>query len=134
MNNRKRGQVLVFVAACMVGLLGMVGLTLDLSLLYGQQLDVDTLARQAAAAGANENVFEGRVTRILDGPAILAANTFLDQAGVPAQERIAITVSPDHTSVTVHLHREYRPILLRVVGVQSIPIDLIRSKSPRTIL
>ena len=124
------GQVLVFVALTMLGLVAVVGLAADGGLVFAQRRDLQNMADAAALAGAmqiDEAAYRANGAITLDTAAARrAAEVYLDTAADGAA-----TVQASATRVEVHVSRRATTGFLRVIGIDGVTIGARAEAEPR---
>lgn len=130
--SRQRGQAMVLFVVFLPVVLGMVALAIDLSLLGDAHLRLQSVAAEAAAAGADQSRFEGGRTTVDQLAARAAAERTISAAALVLDPPPTIVTTP--TSVTVELAQTYRPSFLQALGVRSFPLRARVTKEPRSSL
>ncbi|MFF4248924.1 pilus assembly protein TadG-related protein [Streptomyces sp. NPDC001822] len=120
---RDDGGVVVFVAACVVALLGIVGLVLDGGGKLRATERADAVAFEAARAGGQAinpaAAVSGDAIRVDPQAAAAAAYAYLGQAGVSGE----VTFSDNNSKVFVTVTDTYATKFLPVVGIGSMAVS-----------
>ena len=126
----ERGQVMVFVAILMTGLISVVGLVTDGGIVFSQRRDLQNAADAAALAGAmqiDESAYRSSGQVVLDERAAReVAMQYLQDEG---DLDYSVQVSP--TGVEVSVSRQASTSFLRIVGINGVDISARSSASPR---
>ena len=126
----ERGQVMVFVAILMTGLISVVGLVTDGGIVFSQRRDLQNAADAAALAGAmqiDESAYRSSGQVVLDERAAReAALQYLQDEG---DLDYSVQVSP--TGVEVSVSRQASTSFLRIVGINGVDISASSSAAPR---
>ncbi|MFJ3229148.1 pilus assembly protein TadG-related protein [Streptomyces sp. NPDC086783] len=116
------GGVTVFVAVCVLGLIGIIGVAVDGGAKMAATERADYVAGEAARAGGQAIDPAKAVTgkAIITDPqdAIAAAKAYLRSAGANG----SVSVSGDGKSVTVTVHGSSNTTFLSAVGIGSLPV------------
>ncbi|MFB7293619.1 TadE/TadG family type IV pilus assembly protein [Actinacidiphila glaucinigra] len=116
------GGIAVFVAICTVVLLAIAGLVLDGGGKLRATERADALALEAARAGGQAldpaDAVTGAAIRVDPAAAQAAASEYLRQAGVHG----TVTVSPDHSELTVIVDTSYATRFLSIIGIGSMDV------------
>ncbi len=110
----ERGQVLVLVAASLVGLLGFVALVVDVGFLYAERAKAMNASEAATTAGVQFLPYDSEQARA----------TALDYAarnGVSA-DRVTVTISLDNTRIDVAVKTEAPLFFARVFGLNTVEV------------
>lgn len=125
----ERGQVLVSVALLLVGVIALVGLTVDGGLVFTQRRDLQGLADAAALAGAmqiDEAAYRaGGVVELDTEAASDAAAGYLSGHGV----EYIVDAGANHVEVAVT--RPAKTTFLRILGIEAISISAEGMAEPR---
>ena len=126
----ERGQVMVFVAILMMGLISVVGLVTDGGIVFSQRRDLQNAADAAALAGAmqiDESAYRASGKVVLDERAAREAATqyLQDEGGLD----YSVQVSP--TRVEVSVSRQASTSFLRIIGIDGVDISARSSAAPR---
>ncbi len=117
-----RGGVTVFVALCVLGLIGIIGLAVDGGTKLRATERADYIAGEAARAGGQAidpaDAITGRAIALDPQDAAAAAQSYLRSAGVTG----TITVSGDGKTLTVVVHDAFDTTFLPVVGIGSLSV------------
>lgn len=109
------GQVLIVVAAGMVGLLGLLALVVDVGLLYAERAKTVNAAEAAATAGV----------QFLPGNPSTAQQTAVQYAGLNglAADQVTVTISQNNTQLEVAARKEVQLFFARVLGFDTAPVS-----------
>ena len=126
----ERGQVMVFVAILMMGLISVVGLVTDGGIVFSQRRDLQNAADAAALAGAmqiDEKAYRSSGQVVLDERAAreAAVQYIQDEGGLD----YSVQVSP--SGVEVSVSRQASTSFLRIVGINGVDISATSSAAPR---
>jgi Flp pilus assembly protein TadG len=126
----ERGQVMVFVAILMMGLISVVGLVTDGGIVFSQRRDLQNAADAAALAGAmqiDEKAYRSSGQVVLDERAAreAAVQYIQDEGGLD----YSVQVSP--SGVEVSVSRQASTSFLRIVGINRVDISARSSAAPR---
>ena len=128
--DEERGQVMVFVAILMTGLISVVGLVTDGGIVFSQRRDLQNAADAASLAGAmqiDESAYRSSGQVVLDERAAReAATQYLQDEG---DLDYSVLVSP--TGVEVSVSRQASTSFLRIVGINGVDISASSSAAPR---
>ncbi|MFD7444033.1 pilus assembly protein TadG-related protein [Streptomyces sp. NPDC059909] len=117
-----RGGVAVFVAVCVVALIGIIGLAVDGGGKLRATERADYIATEAARAGGQAidpaQAIPGTAIAVGPQAAQAAAQAYLRSAGVAG----TVTVSADGKTLTVTTTGSYATKFLPVVGTGSLPV------------
>ncbi|MFG2312959.1 Tad domain-containing protein [Streptomyces sp. NPDC048566] len=117
-----RGGVTVFVAICVLGLIGIIGVAVDGGAKMAATERADYVAGEAARAGGQAIDPAKAVTgkAIVTDPqdAAAAAQAYLRSAGASG----TVSVSGDGKTVTVTVHGSSNTTFLSAVGIGSLPV------------
>jgi Flp pilus assembly protein TadG len=117
-----RGGVTVFVAVCVVALLGIIGVAVDGGGKLRATERADFLAGEAARAGGQAidpaKAISGQAVAVEPRDAVAAAQAYLRSAGAVGTVR----VSGDGRTLTVNVSGTYDTKFLPVVGIGSLPV------------
>ncbi|HWO73759.1 MAG TPA: pilus assembly protein TadG-related protein [Dehalococcoidia bacterium] len=126
----EQGQVMVFVAILMTGLVSVVGLVTDGGIVFSQRRDLQNVADAAALAGAmqiDERAYRASGQVVLDdAKARDAAEQYLRD-----EEDVDYTVQVSQAGVEVSVSRRASTSFLRLVGIDSVDISATSSAAPR---
>jgi Flp pilus assembly protein TadG len=126
----ERGQVMVFAAILMTGLVSVVGLVTDGGIVFSQRRDLQNAADAAALAGAmqiDEDAYRASGRVVLDERAAReAATQYLEDEG---DVDYTVQVSPEGVHVSVS--RQASTSFLRLVGIDGVDISASSSAAPR---
>lgn len=114
---RERGQSLVLFAAALAGLLGLVGMSVDVGRLVYTKTNLQNAADAAALAGSQD--LDG--TSAKDAAAKASADAYLagnGAGGAPCRPNCA-TINSAHDTVTVTVDKSVPYAFLRAVGLSS---------------
>ena len=126
----ERGQVMVFAAILMTGLVSVVGLVTDGGIVFSQRRDLQNAADAAALAGAmqiDENAYRSSGRVVLDERAAREAATQYLQA--EGRLDYSVQVRPDGVEVSVS--RQASTSFLRLIGINGVDISASSSAAPR---
>jgi Flp pilus assembly protein TadG len=126
----EHGQVMVFVAILMTGLIAVVGLVTDGGIVFSQRRDLQNAADAAALAGAmqiDESAYRSSGRVVLDERAAreIATQYLQDEGDLD----YSVQVSP--TGVEVSVSRQASTSFLRIVGIDGVDINASSSAAPR---
>jgi Flp pilus assembly protein TadG len=126
----ERGQVMVFVAILMTGLISVVGLVTDGGIVFSQRRDLQNAADAAALAGAmqiDESAYRASGQVVLNERAAreIATQYLQDEGDLD----YSVQVSP--TGVEVSVSRQASTSFLRIVGINGVDISASSSAAPR---
>ncbi|WP_060903236.1 pilus assembly protein TadG-related protein [Streptomyces europaeiscabiei] len=117
-----RGGVTVFVAVCVVALIGIIGVAVDGGSKMRATERADYLAGEAARAGGQAidpaQAIPGEAIVVDPQAAVAAARAYLAAAGVGG----TVSVSGDGTTLTVTVADAYETKFLPVVGIGSLAV------------
>ncbi|MGP4001700.1 pilus assembly protein TadG-related protein [Streptomyces sp. 8N706] len=120
--HREDGGIAIFVAICVVALLGIVGLVVDGGGKLRATMRADAAATEAARAGGQAidpgQAIPGDAVVADPGAARAAAQAYLRRAGIPG----SVTVSGDGKTLTVTTSTSYATKFLPAVGIGSLPV------------
>ena len=124
------GQVMVFVAVMMAGLVSVVGLVTDGGLMFAQRRDLQNVADGAALAGAmqiDEDAYRASGEVVLDEAAArqVASEYLADESDMD----YSVQVSP--AGVEVSVSRQASTSFLRLLGISGVDISATASAAPR---
>lgn len=124
------GQVMVFAAVMMAGLVSVVGLVTDGGLVFAQRRDLQNIADAAALAGAmqiDEEEYRASGDVVLDEAAAreVAAEYLADE------DDLAYSVQVSPTGVEVSVSRQASTSFLRLLGISGVDINATASAAPR---
>lgn len=126
----ERGQVMVFSAILMTGLVSVVGLVTDGGIVFSQRRDLQNAADAAALAAAmqiDEDEYRASGNVVLDEEAAReAATQYLQDEG-----DIEYTVQVSPAGVEVSVSRHASTSFLRIVGIDGVDISASSSAAPR---
>ncbi|MDN3258098.1 Tad domain-containing protein [Streptomyces sp. MA25(2023)] len=118
-----RGGVTVFVAACVVVLIGIIGVAVDGGGKLRATERADHIAGEAARAGGQAidpaAAISGESIVVEPQAAVAAAQAYLQSVGATG----TVSVSADHKTLTVHTTGTYTTKFLPVVGIGSMPVS-----------
>jgi uncharacterized membrane protein len=124
------GQVMVFVAVMMAGLVSVVGLVTDGGLMFAQRRDLQNVADGAALAGAmqiDEDAYRATGEVVLDQSAAReVAARYLAGEG-----DLDYSVQTSASGVEVSVSRQASTSFLRLVGISGVEISASATASPR---
>ncbi|WP_411092853.1 pilus assembly protein TadG-related protein [Streptomyces sp. 049-1] len=116
------GGVTVFVAVCVVALIGIIGVAVDGGGKMRATERADHVAGEAARAGGQAldptAAISGESVIVKPQDAIAAAQTYLRSVGAAG----TVNVSADGKTLTVHTTGTYATKFLPVVGIGSMPV------------
>ncbi|WP_461712082.1 pilus assembly protein TadG-related protein [Streptomyces sp. DSM 41013] len=119
---RDRGGVTVFVAVCVVALIGIIGVAVDGGGKMRATERADHVAGEAARAGGQAidptGAISGESIVVKPQDAIAAARAYLHSVGATG----TVSVSADGKTLTVHTTGTYATKFLPVVGIGSMPV------------
>ncbi|CAM5516214.1 hypothetical protein STENM223S_03198 [Streptomyces tendae] len=117
-----RGGVTVFVAICVVALIGIIGVAVDGGGKMRATERVDHVAGEAARAGGQAidptAAISGESIVVKPQDAIAAAQAYLRSVGATG----TVSVSADGKTLAVHTTGTYATKFLPVVGIGSMPV------------
>ncbi|MFC8520446.1 pilus assembly protein TadG-related protein [Streptomyces sp. NPDC057257] len=117
-----RGGVTVFVAVCVVALIGIIGLAVDGGSTMRATERADYLAGEAARAGGQAidpaDAINGTAIDVDPQAAVAAAQAYLRSAGATG----SVSVSGNGTTLTVTVTDTYATKFLSVAGIGSLPV------------
>jgi Flp pilus assembly protein TadG len=117
-----RGGVTVFVAVCVVALIGIIGVAVDGGGKMRATERADHVAGEAARAGGQAidptAAISGESIVVRPQDAIAAAQAYLRSVGATG----TVSVSADGKTLTVHTTGTYATKFLPVVGIGSMPV------------
>ncbi|MFF1276989.1 pilus assembly protein TadG-related protein [Streptomyces marokkonensis] len=117
-----RGGVTVFVAVCVVALVGIIGVAIDGGGKMRATERADHIAGEAARAGGQAidptAAISGESIVVKPQDAIAAAQAYLHSVGATG----TVSVSADGKTLTVHTTGTYATKFLPVVGIGSMPV------------
>ncbi|WP_322500227.1 pilus assembly protein TadG-related protein [Streptomyces rochei] len=121
--SRDRGGVTVFVAACVVVLIGIIGVAVDGGGKLRATERADHIAGEAARAGGQAidpaAAISGESIVVRPTDAVAAAQAYLQSVGATG----TVSVSADGKTLTVHTTGTYATKFLPVVGIGSMPVS-----------
>jgi Flp pilus assembly protein TadG len=124
------GQVMVFVAVLLMGLVAVVGLVTDGGIVFSQRRDLQNAADSAALAGAmqiDEQAYRAGGNVVLDERAAReAAVQYLEDGG-----DLEYSVQVSTAGVEVTASRKASTSFLRLVGIDGVDISASSSAAPR---
>ncbi|MFD8425735.1 pilus assembly protein TadG-related protein [Streptomyces sp. NPDC059466] len=116
------GGVTVFVAVCVLGLIGIIGVAVDGGAKMAATERADYVAGEAARAGGQAidpaQAVTGKAIIVDPQDAIAAAKAYLRSAGATG----TVTVSSDGKSVAVTVSGSSDTTFLSAVGIGSLPV------------
>lgn len=116
------GAVTVFLAVCVLALLGIIGIAVDGGSKMRATERADYLAGEAARAGGQAidpaQAITGRAIAVDPQDAAAAAQSYLHSSGATG----TVTVSSDGKTLTVVVTGSYDTTFLPVVGIDSLPV------------
>ncbi|MFC5201344.1 pilus assembly protein TadG-related protein [Streptomyces kaempferi] len=116
------GGVTVFVAVCVLGLIGIIGVAVDGGAKMAATERADYVAGEAARAGGQAidpaQAVTGKAIIVDPQDAIAAAKAYLRSAGATG----TVTVSGDGKSVAVTVSGSSDTTFLSAVGIGSLPV------------
>jgi Flp pilus assembly protein TadG len=117
-----RGGVSVFVAVCVIALIGIIGVAVDGGSKMRATERADYIAGEAARAGGQAispaDAISGTKIVVDAQDAAAAAQAYLRLAGATG----TVSVSGDGKALTVHVTGSYDTKFLSVVGIGSLPV------------
>ncbi|CAL9671370.1 hypothetical protein SUDANB15_07420 (plasmid) [Streptomyces sp. enrichment culture] len=117
-----RGGVTVFVAVCVVALLGIIGVAIDGGGKMRATERADYIAGEAARAGGQAidpaKAISGEAVIVAPQDAVAAAQAYLRSVGATG----TVSVSGDGKTLTVHVSDSYDTKFLPVVGIGSMSV------------
>ncbi|MEW2078091.1 pilus assembly protein TadG-related protein [Streptomyces sp. NPDC013433] len=117
-----RGGVTVFVAVCVVALLGIIGIAIDGGGKMRATERADHIAGEAARAGGQAidpaKAISGEAVIVDPQGAVAAAQAYLSSVGATG----TVSVSGDGRTLTVNVSGSYDTKFLPVVGIGSMPV------------
>ncbi|MGW2799462.1 TadE/TadG family type IV pilus assembly protein [Streptomyces sp. NPDC001269] len=117
-----RGGVTVFVAVCVIALIGIIGLAIDGGSKMRATERADYIAGEAARAGGQAidpaDAISGRAITVDPQAAAAAAQSYLSSAGATG----TVSVSGDGKTLTVTVTGSYATKFLPVVGIGSLSV------------
>lgn len=117
-----RGGVTVFVAVCVVALIGIIGVAVDGGGKMRATERADYIAGEAARAGGQAidpaKAISGEAVVVNPQDAVAAAQAYLRAADA----RGTVSVSADGKTLTVNVSGAYDTKFLPVVGIGSMPV------------
>ncbi|MFG2546389.1 pilus assembly protein TadG-related protein [Streptomyces sp. NPDC048594] len=117
-----RGGVTVFVAVCVVALIGIIGVAVDGGGKLRATERADHVAGEAARAGGQAidptAAISGESIVVKPQDAVAAARAYLHSVGATG----TVSVSADGKTLTVHTTGTYATKFLPVVGIGSMPV------------
>ncbi|MFF7145725.1 pilus assembly protein TadG-related protein [Streptomyces sp. SID2888] len=117
-----RGGVTVFVAVCVIALIGIIGVAVDGGSKMRATERADYIAGEAARAGGQAidpaDAIRGRAIVVDPQAAAVAAQSYLRSAGATG----TVSVSGDGKTLTVTVTGSYDTKFLSVVGIGSLPV------------
>jgi putative NADH-flavin reductase len=117
-----RGGVTVFVAVCVIALIGIIGVAVDGGSRMRALERADFLAGEAARAGGQAidpaQAIPGEAIVVEAQDAVAAARAYLASAGATG----TVTVSGDGKTLTVNVTDAYDTRFLSVAGIGSLPV------------
>ena len=125
----EQGQVLVAVALLLVGVVALVGLTVDGGVVFAQRRDLQGLADAAALAGAmqiDEEAYRAGLGVGLDPEAAYDA-----AVGYLSGRDVEYVVTADMDQVAVTLARPAETTFLRILGIEAVSISAEGTAEPR---
>ncbi|MFC9001008.1 pilus assembly protein TadG-related protein [Streptomyces rochei] len=121
--SRDRGGVTVFVAVCVVVLIGIIGVAVDGGGKLRATERADHIAGEAARAGGQAidpaAAISGESIVVRPPDAVAAAQAYLQSVGATG----TVSVSADGETLTVHTTGTYATKFLPVVGIGSMPVS-----------
>jgi Flp pilus assembly protein TadG len=118
-----RGGVTVFVAVCVVVLIGIIGVAVDGGGKLRATERADHIAGEAARAGGQAidpaAAISGESIVVRPQDAVAAAQAYLRSVGATG----TVSVSADGKTLTVHTTGTYATKFLPVVGIGSMPVS-----------
>ncbi|MFJ1974089.1 pilus assembly protein TadG-related protein [Streptomyces sp. NPDC087903] len=117
-----RGGVTVFVAVCVIALIGIIGIAVDGGSTMRAVERADYIAGEAARAGGQAidpaKAISGTAIVVDPQDAQAAAQAYLRSAGATG----TVSVSSDGTTLTVHVTGTYDTKFLSAVGIGSLSV------------
>lgn len=117
-----RGGVTVFVAVCVVALIGIIGVAVDGGGKMRATERADHVAGEAARAGGQAidpaAAIRGENIVVKPQDAVAAAQAYLHSVGATG----TVSVAADGKTLTVHTTATYATKFLPVVGIGSMPV------------
>ncbi|MEU3090715.1 TadE/TadG family type IV pilus assembly protein [Streptomyces massasporeus] len=117
-----RGGITVFVAVCVIALLGIIGVAVDGGSKMRATERADYIAGEAARAGGQAidpaKAISGTAIVVDPQDAAAAAQAYLRSAGATG----TVSVSGDGKTLTVNVTGSYDTKFLSVVGIGSLPV------------
>lgn len=117
-----RGGVTVFVAVCVIALIGIIGVAVDGGSTMRATERADYIAGEAARAGGQAidpaDAINGRAIVVDPQAAAAAAQAYLRSAGATG----TVSVSGDGKTLTVTVTGTYDTKFLSVLGIGSLPV------------
>ncbi|MDA5147050.1 Tad domain-containing protein [Streptomyces sp. AD681] len=117
-----RGGVTVFVAICVIALIGIIGVAVDGGGKMRATERADHVAGEAARAGGQAidptTAISGESIVVKPQDAVAAARAYLHSVGATG----TVSVSADGKTLTVHTTVTYATKFLPVVGIGSMPV------------
>ncbi|MFE4423329.1 TadE/TadG family type IV pilus assembly protein [Streptomyces sp. NPDC056817] len=117
-----RGGVTVFVAVCVIALIGIIGVAVDGGSKMRATERADYIAGEAARAGGQAidpaDAISGTAIVVDPQAAAAAAQSYLRSAGATG----TVSVSGDGKALTVTVTGSYNTKFLSVVGIGSLPV------------
>ncbi|MFE6942226.1 TadE/TadG family type IV pilus assembly protein [Streptomyces chartreusis] len=117
-----RGGVTVFVAVCVLALIGIIGIAVDGGSKMRATEHADYIAGEAARAGGQAidpaDAITGRAITVDPQDAAAAAQSYLRSAGVTG----TVSVSGDGKTLTVVVNDAFDTTFLPVVGIGSLSV------------
>jgi len=118
----ERGGVTVFVAVCVVALLGIIGIAIDGGGKMRATERADHIAGEAARAGGQAidpaKAISGEAVIVDPQDAVAAAQAYLSSVGATG----TVSVSGEGRTLTVNVSGSYATRFLPVVGIGSMPV------------
>ncbi|MGW7715525.1 pilus assembly protein TadG-related protein [Streptomyces chartreusis] len=117
-----RGGVTVFVAVCVVALIGIIGVAVDGGSKMRAVERADFVAGEAARAGGQTidpaKAISGEAVVVNPADAVAAARSYLSSVGATG----TVSVSGDGKTLTVRVNDTYDTTFLSVVGIGSLTV------------
>ncbi|MGI5380713.1 TadE/TadG family type IV pilus assembly protein [Streptomyces sp. CA-251387] len=117
-----RGGVTVFVAVCVIALIGIIGVAVDGGSKMRAVERADFIAGEAARAGGQAidpaKAISGEAVVVDPQDAVAAARSYLSSVGATG----AVSVSADGKTLTVTVDSSYDTKFLSVVGIGSLAV------------
>ncbi|MFE0678695.1 TadE/TadG family type IV pilus assembly protein [Streptomyces sp. NPDC058867] len=117
-----RGGVTVFVAVCVLALIGIIGVAVDGGSKLRATERANYIAGEAARAGGQAidpaDAISGTAIVVDPQAAVAAAQTYLHSAGASG----TVSISGDGKTLTVTVTGSYDTKFLSVVGIGSLPV------------